>query len=368
MQTLRENFAAMTSRQRWWLAGGAALVLLLFAVVIIVAGSSDDPAPTTTTAAATSRPPASTAATTSTTTTTTTLAATETWPLTGLPVEEGSAHAPVLAVKIDNSASARPQEGLELADLVFDVPVEGGISRLLALYQSRRPVEIGPVRSVREIDPKLLAPFGALVAHSGGNEAVVASIREVAVDLGQPVLGGAAYRRAADRPAPYDLMLDPEAALATVQETTGSIESGWAFGEEPVGDVALTVEIRSSNLHQVVYGFSATDGGYLRFHRSQPHLASSGDQLVAANVIVLVVEQLPTGRTDSSGAPVPDFDVIGSEEVVVFRDGVAVGGRWEREETDDFLRLVDQTGNEISLARGTTWVHLVPKGRTFEWR
>ena len=72
--------------------------------------------------------------------------------------------------------------------------------------------------------------------------------------------------------------------------------------------------------------------------------------------------------TCSSGAPVPDFDVVGAGEAVVFRDGIAVEGRWERRELNDFLSFVDQAGNEIGLATGTTWVHLVPQGRTFEWR
>lgn len=255
-----------------------------------------------------------------------------------------------------------------MADLVFDIPVEGGISRLLAFFQSRIPVEIGPVRSVREVDPKLLAPFGALVAYSGGIAPVVTSVLEVAIDGGHPALGGQAYRRAPDRPALYDLMLDPAAALATIDEPTSSAGSWLSFGDGMTGAVARTIEIESSPLHQVTYGFSAADGGYLRFHESQPHETAAGDQLVATNVVVLVVEQLETGRTDSSGASVPDFEVLGSGEAVVFRDGTAIVGRWERGRVIDFFRFFDESGFEINLASGTTWVHLVPEGRTFDWR
>jgi len=370
MQALRDTFASLTSRQRWWLGGGAAAVLVVFLVVVILAGSREQPTGTTTTTSTAATPPdtSTTSTSTTSTSTTTTAVAFETWPLTGLPVEEGSPTAPVLAVKIDNSNDARPQEGLELADVVFDIPVEGGISRLLAFYQSRLPPAIGPVRSVREVDPKLLAPFGASLAYSGGDASVVASIRSVAVDLGDPVLGTIAYRRAPDRPEPYDLMFDPAAALASVEVAAGAGGSRPAFGEGPIGDVGLIVEIDSSNRHQVVYGYSAADGGYLRFHGSQPHLAASGDQLVATNVVVLVVEQLETGRTDSSGAPVPDFEVLGTGEASVFRDGVALSGRWERGRLTDFFRLFDSSGAEISLAAGPTWVHLVPEGRTYEWR
>ncbi len=374
MQNLRETYTSLTERQRWWLGGGLAAVLLLFVVVLIVSGSGD---PSTDTTASTLPPttttiPVSTTSTSTTSTTststTTTLAAGERWPLTGLIVEEDNPPAPILAVKIDNSITSRPQDGLESADLVFDIPVEGGISRLLAFFQSKLPAEIGPVRSVREVDPKLLAPFGAFVAYSGGTAPVVASVLDVAFDLGHPALGNRAYRRAPDRPAPYDLMLDPEAALNVVDGPVGAGGSWLSFGDPGVGQPARTVEIESSARHQVTYGYSAADGGYLRFHDSQPHEVASGVQVVATNLVVVVVEQLETGRTDSSGAPVPDFDVLGSGEAVVFREGTATVGRWERGRLIDFFRLFDSSGIEINLGPGSTWIHLVPVGRTVEWR
>lgn len=373
MQTLRDTFASLSEPQRWWLGGGLGAVVVVFVVILLVTGG-DDPldAPTTTTApsAPTSSSAASTSTTTSTTepTTTTRTNAAAGWPLTGTAAEEGSTDSPILAVKIDNTIAARPQAGLEMADLVIDIPVEGGISRLLAFFQSGIPTEIGPVRSVREVDSKLLAPFGALLAYSGGNAPVVAAVLEVAADLGHPALGALAYRRAPDRAAPYDLMFDPQAGLATVDQPA-SLAGPWlSFGEGPTGESARTVEIVSSASHQVSYGFSASDGGYLRFHGSQPHESSSGDQLVATNVVVLVVDQLETGRTDSGGAPVPDFEVLGSGEAVVFRDGMVFPGRWERGRVIDFFRFFDDSGFEINLASGTTWVHLVPEGRTFDWR
>lgn len=368
MQTIRETLASLTVRQRWWLGGAAAVLLVLIIVLVVVSGSGDEPAETTTT----TRPPETTTSTTSTSTTststtTTTAVSGDLWPLTGLPVLEETLADPILAVKIDNSATSRPQEGIDLADLVFDIPVEGGISRLLALYQSQMPSEIGPVRSVREVDPKLLGPFGAFIAYSGGDSGVVAAVRQVAVDVGDPALGSVAYRRAPDRRAPYDLMLDPAAALVGAQAEVET--AAWLlFGDAPSGDPAVTVEIQSSNRHQVTYGYSATDGGYLRFHGSQPHLAASGDQIIATNVIVLVVKELETGRTDASGSPVPDYEVSGTGDAVIFRDGVVLAGRWERGRLSDFFRFFDDSGNQISLAPGTTWIHLVPEGRTFEWR
>jgi hypothetical protein len=163
-------------------------------------------------------------------------------------------------------------------------------------------------------------------------------------------------------------MLDPEAALNSVEDPLGTDGPWLSFGDKTGGGVALTIEIDSSNRHQVTYGYSETDGGYLRFHRTQPHLDASGDQIVATNVIVLVVEELETGRTDSSGAAVPDYNVLGTGDAVVFREGAAIAGRWERGRLADFFRLFDDSGNEILLAPGTTWIHLIPEDRSFEWR
>lgn len=370
MQTLRDTFTRLTRAQRGWLGGGIAAVFLVFLVVVIISGGDDPPVDTTTTSgpSTTTTVPSTTSTTLSTTTTDAGHTAARAWPLTGLPTDEDPSAVPLLAVKLDNSISSRPQQGLEMADLVFDIPVEGGISRLLAFYQSRLPSEIGPVRSVREVDPKLLAPFDVYLAYSGGVSSVVFSVREVATDLGDPALGSIAYSRAPDRPAPYDLMFDPVAGLATIGEVSGARDPGLSFGVGTEGEQALTVEISSSARHEVRYGYSAADGGYLRFHQSQPHRAASGDQIGAANVVVLVVDQLETGRTDSSGAPVPDFEVLGTGPAVVFRDGTAIVGRWERGRLGDFFRFFTEEGSEILLAPGTTWIHLVPEGRTYEWR
>jgi hypothetical protein len=368
METLRDALTNLTRSQRGWLGGGLAAVVILFTTVLVVSG--DSPAETTTTttlAGSTTEPPADTTTTSSSTTpSTSTTLPTATWPLTGLPAEEGETA--ILAVKIDNTVTSRPQQGLEMADLVFDIPVEGGISRLLALFQSQVAEEVGPVRSVREVDPKLLAPFDAYVAHSGGNVGVIEQLREVATDIGHPVLGSAAYRRSPDRPAPYDLMFDTAAGLAAVDDPPTPSLLGLSFGEVLPGESAQTVEITSSIVHQVRYGFSAADGGYLRFHEAQPHLAESGEQVIVTNVVVLVVDQLETGRFDSNGAPVPDFDVLGTGRAVVFRDGRALDGRWERGRPGDFFRLFTDSGGAIDLAPGTTWIHLVPEGGTYEWR
>lgn len=363
---MREFFESLPVRRRWIVAGAVG-ALLVVVVLIATLGTGEEATPTTSTS--TTSTTTTTATTTTTSTTTTTLAAGSVWPLTGLPSELEEISRPILAVKIDNSSAGRPQTGLAEADLVFDILVEGGVSRLLALYQSSLPEEIGPVRSVREVDIKLLPPFHPLFAYSGGVPAAVGSLSSVAIDVGEPSVGSA-YSRAGNRRPPYDLMLDPAVAVGARPEAEPGTGSWIRFetGDTEDGEAAGTVQIDASSVHRVTYGFSAADGGYLRFHGTQPHLADTGDQLVATTVVVVFVDQLETGRTDSAGSPVPDFDVVGRGEALIFRGGRSFAGRWERGRVTDFFRFFDETNREMGFSVGTTWVHVVPRGRSVTWQ
>jgi hypothetical protein len=102
-------------------------------------------------------------------------------PLTGISIPEGSAANPSIAAKIDNHPAARPQVSLEIADIVFEELVEGGLTRYLAVWQSTVPAELGPVRSVRPMDPDIVSPFGGIIAYSGGQERFVALMQEAPV-------------------------------------------------------------------------------------------------------------------------------------------------------------------------------------------
>lgn len=334
-------------------------VFLALAVIFAACSSADES--TTTTEAAIGGD--------STTTTSTTLPQVlvdeSVWPLTGLPTEGADATAaPVLIVKIDNTASSRPQAGLAMADVVFDVLVEGGVSRFLAVFQSAIPEEVGPIRSAREVDPKLIEPFGALFSYSGGQDFVVSRVRSVATDVGFPRLGDAAYYRAADRPAPYDLLLRTADVMDT--ETLG-LPTALLFGDLPdgAGETATELSLSLSSLNEVTYSFE--DGAYQRSVGGEEHLDAAGDRIVAANVAVAYVDLLPTGRTDSSGAPVPDYDVVGSGPAVVFRDGLAIEGTWQRATSADLFAFVDGSGAQIPLAPGSTWIEVVPNGRPVSW-
>jgi hypothetical protein len=371
MQQLIERFRNLPKVQQLAIGGGGAVALILIITAVAMAGGEDEPqgAATTTTATPVPVEDSTTTTTESVATTTTTEAGPSgpAWPLTGIVASDANPTAPILVAKVDNSSFSRPQAGISDADMVIEVLVEGGVARFLAFYQSNIPAEIGPIRSIREVDPKLIAPFDVAIAHSGGVASNVEAIRLVAVDVGDPVLGSTAYGRDPDRPAPYDLMLNPQPALDLASETSGDI---WFRFEEatPEGTQALTVDISLSPITNVTYRWSSTDQGFLRFHGGSAHVDDHENDILAENVIVLFVRQIDTGRTDGAGNAVPDFQVTGSGEAVVFRDGVAITGTWERGSHDGFFRILDSAGRPIPLTPGNVWIELTPIGRSLAWR
>ncbi len=370
MQELIERFKNLSSVQQLGIVGGAAVILILLITALAIAGGDDggQPGDATTTTIVTAPETTTTLVQETTTTTSTTQPPQgEMWPLTGVIAAGADPTAPILVAKIDNSVSSRPQAGVTSADMVIEVLVEGGVARFLAFYQSTIPNEIGPIRSTREVDPKLIEPFDVVFAHSGGTDENISAIRDVAIDAGHPVLGNAAYGRDPDRPAPYDLMLSPAVALDRGAETSG--DAWFAFDPTPPqGTQALTVNVALSPLTDVTYRWSSADGGFLRFHSDRTHEDVEGNQVMATNVVVLEVRQIDTGRTDGAGNPVPDYQVTGTGNAVVFRDGVAVEASWERGDHSGFFRILDASGRPIPLAPGTIWIEMLPVGRDLSWQ
>lgn len=354
-------------------------LIVLFAALALVAaacGGGDDTADDSTTTSVESTTSTTAAAPTTTTRPTTTTAgvgvAGEPWPLTGIAAEAGDQiNAEVLIAKYSNAPNGRPQEGIEAADVLMEVVVEGGVVRILAAFHSEVPDEIGPLRSAREVDPKLIAPFDAFFASSGGQGAVMASIGAVAENVSDGRVTG--YFRKSGRPAPYDLFFTTDAVFDAAEREAPTddlmtFDTGGADEDSTTGEQALSVEIDISSFHTTNYRWSTTDDAYLRFNGETAHLAADDSHLTAENVVVVFVDTLSTGRVDGSGAPVPDYDVVGMGDALVFRDGVAITGTWERGSVDTFFRLFDENGVMIALAPGTTWFEITPSGRTVEWQ
>jgi hypothetical protein len=275
----------------------------------------------------------------------------------------GNASQRVVIAKISNSIRARPQSGINEADMVMEVIVEGGVGRWIALYQTRLPDIVGPLRSVREVDPKLIEPFDARVLHSGGETSVRASVAQVAVDEGNGRIPG--YFRDPDRRRVYDLMYDLERLP----------EDGWAGAATPVlpfdswipygGLPATAIDLTMTSVNTLQWAWE--NGRYVRSQWSEPSVDADGARITATSVVVMFVEQFDTGRRDSANQPVPDYRVVGSGDAVVFRNGQAWPVTWEREATSEFFRFIRPDGREVPMDPGRTWLHITPTSGSVDW-
>jgi len=283
-------------------------------------------------------------------------------PLTGATVAAGSLSNPSLAAKIDNHPAARPQVGLERTDLVFEELVEGGLTRYVAVWQSDVPAEIGPIRSIRPMDPDIVSPLGGIIAYSGGQQRFVDLMRQTNVlnaIHGQSDTEDLMYRTNA-KAAPHNVIVRAEELVGRHPELAAPAQQ-FAFALDAAASTAARdggattgIALRFGSASAPSWSFDAGSGRWLRFQDGgAPDTDSNGAQLSAANVVVL---RVPV----SNGLGLPKTELIGSGEAWIATAGSTVHATWSKASTTDPIRLVDDTGTVIRLAPGNSWIELVP--------
>jgi hypothetical protein len=295
------------------------------------------------------------------------LASPAAWPLTGVPSDAVAAR-PAIAVKIENSIDARPQTGLNAADLVWEQVVEGGITRFVAVYHSNLPPDIGPVRSVRPMDPAIAAPLHGLLAFSGGQPQYVDAVTAAGLQVLRSDTGADGFYRTSDRRPPHNVHAAPQTLVAQADAghqaapvaqfaypATGARPTAVAVGQ-PTAELALAL----SGVSHPRWSWSAPDGRWLRAEGSTPAVEAGGAPLGATNVVVLRVDVVTTDARDPAGNPVPETVLIGSGEALVASGGHTIAARWTKDAVDDPVELTDSNGDTVTLAPGTTWIELVP--------
>ena len=276
-------------------------------------------------------------------------------PFTGLPT---NLDAPVLCVKIDNASVARPQSGLEQADLVYVEPVEGGLSRLLAVYQSRVPPVVGPVRSSRASDVELLANFGRpALAFSGAAPEIGALVDHASILDVSAVARAADYHRNQRRPMPHNLYGD---ANLLRQGGAPPRDIGFRFGPPPPGGRPVPeTEVRYPAA-AIGVQWAPTESRWVISMDGEPLRSESGPRPGAATVVLQRVSVRPTAVHDTTGAASPFAATVGSGAAVVLRDGLAFTGSWSRPNPDANTTFTLPDGSPLTFAPGPVWVVLVP--------
>jgi DUF3048 family protein len=276
-------------------------------------------------------------------------------PFTGLPTDLA---APVLCVKIDNASVARPQSGLELADLVYVEPVEGGMSRLLGVYQSRVPPEVGPVRSSRASDVELLANFGRpALAFSGAAAEVGALVAHAPVLDVSALARSGDYHRDGRRPMPHNLYGD---ANLLRQGGAPPRDIGFRFGPPPPGGRPVPGTEVGYSATAIGVQWVPAESRWVISMDGAPLTSASGPRPGAATVVLQRVSVRSTAVHDATGAASPFAATVGSGDVVVLRDGLAFTGNWSRPTPDAITTFTLPDGSPLTFAPGPVWVVLVP--------
>jgi hypothetical protein len=309
------------------------------------------------------------ATTTTTTTVPTTTTAPPTFPLTGMPLTNpAAATRPALVVKIDNldtnRGRARPQMGLNQADVVYEELVEGGITRFLTVFHSGDSNPVGPVRSARTSDISIFSPLNRpLFAWSGAAPWVVPRIQQSPIqDIGH---GSPCevYARRRDRRAPHNLFTStlqlyscadggsgPPPALFTYRTSTAPLGAG----ARPVNGVDLVFGQGLASA-PVQYRWHPS-GAWLRTQSGTPHVDEAGVQIGPQNVIV----QFTTYGWDTPGVPLAQVE--GSGPAWVLTNGHLIPATWSKGAPNAVTQYVDAAGRPIGLTPGRTWVALVANG------
>ncbi len=275
-------------------------------------------------------------------------------PFTGEPVPSLG---PVLAVKIDNLAPARPQTGLGDADIVYVIPVEGGLSRLLAVFSSHFPAVIGPVRSAREDDLELLQQFGRpAFAYSGAQPKLLPVVeRARIVDLYSGKAGG--YFRDPRRAAPHNLYARSQQLLTQAAGAGKAHDIGFRFGPPPSGGRPAASFSVAYPATSFTFRWSARDGRWLVSMDGKAAASTDGGQL-SAGTVVIQYTKVRTSRFLEAGARPPYAESTGAGPGLVLRDGSAYAIRWSRPQADGGTTFTTAAGQEMTFARGPVWIVL----------
>jgi Protein of unknown function (DUF3048) N-terminal domain/Protein of unknown function (DUF3048) C-terminal domain len=291
-------------------------------------------------------------------------------PLTGAPAPGGAVPArPALAVKIGNFSGDRPSTGLNQADIVFEEPVEGAITRLVAVFQCRGTSLVGDLRSARQPDAGILSQFSnPLFAHAGGISPVLSLLASSPL-IDKNVLDGSASTiiHPAGRFSPYSTFADTATLWALDPADTSPPAPVFQYSTSlPAGAVpgsGASVHIPFSSSSDVTWLWSPSAKSYLRSYSGTPDRLLDGGQTAATNVVIMTVQTtIGSWVENEEGGHEVVVTGTGSGPLLVMRNGAAIAGTWSRSSLTQPAALTGPGGVPITLQPGNTWVELVPDG------
>ncbi len=274
----------------------------------------------------------------------------------------------ILVVKIDDTNAAHPQIGVESADVVYVEQVEGGLTRLAAIYTSKLPPLIGPIRSARISDIELLAQFGRVgFAYSGAQSKMrpviaAANLENLSAERNPPSI----YGKDPDRPGPVDMILKPDLLLERananpkirIETATASV---FPFGDAPKGETNTAVAKVKWPSAKYELRWDSTNEKWLIYFNEKPNMAANGEHLYADTAIIQIVSITPSIYGDKFGEITPFSKTTGSGKAVMLRDGFSYQLSWQRNLETDVTTWMSEDGGVANFKPGRTWIFLTDK-------
>jgi hypothetical protein len=280
-------------------------------------------------------------------------------PFTGKPVTSLQR---VLAVKIGNTLPERPATGLSKADIVYLIPVEGGLSRIMAIFSSHYPRVMGPVRSARQDDIKLLGQFGRpAFVWSGAQPALLPRVEHSRIADLYAGIGRVAgdFYRSFDRPEPYNLYARTKALLKDAPNASVARNIGFRFGPAPPGGQPK----RSASVSYPAASFRFTWrpklGCWEIWMDGSP--AYTTEQARPLSAPTVVIQRVVVGLSPflEQGPMKPPYaTTVGSGRALVLRNGEAFHAHWSRPRPDAGTTFTTGSGQPMTFARGPVWIVL----------
>jgi len=297
------------------------------------------------------------------------------WPLTGLPAPSPEAiTVRVVAVAIANSSAARPQTGLDKADIVYEIAAQGSSTRFDALFQSQTPSTAGPVSSAWPSDVLVVPQYLSLFAHVGADANVQTQLknRSLVDDMDQ-LLISSPYRRDSSRTAPNDLFVSlsklRQAAIVNRGYEATTTVTGPAFASTSVPATpsvsVLTVPFSSAN--RVTWTYDPAARTYRRAINGKAHVDRSSKQAITARNVVVLWALTQTYPASDVASQVVDAQLTGTGRMTVFRDGQRFDGTWTASATAAPV-LHDSAGKVVPLAVGNTWFEVIANDKNISMK
>lgn len=281
-------------------------------------------------------------------------------PLTGLPQEQPPNNPPFV-VKIENTAAGQPQYGLNQADFVVEELVEGGLTRLAAVFYSQLPTKVGHVRSTRTTDIGLALPVNGTIVASGGDKRALDKIKAAKVRIFTYDAGAPGFSKDPSKSAPYHVLWDLKKLNETAPNGEIPHKGYFQFG---AGPTAADVDKKTTSVSVTFSPATTTDWRYAGGKWTPTtNRAASGQEFKADTLVVIFAPVKDAGYNDAAGNPVPETVLEGSGRAVVFSGDSAVEATWRKSTRASTMILTsEKSGKPITIKPGRVFLEAATRG------